>query len=408
MPQDIRAIVDIPVLPADSAEFAADPFGFLEEARKVHPWVARFSEGYVVHGYDESVELLADETNLQIGYGAIIDYYHVRGSMWARFMDEMMLAVSGDTHQRLRGSVVHGFTPRRANRERETMRRVISSLLDEWVPRGEFDFAQFAAQFPVAVMCSVLGVSASVLPQIIGALENHTRALTFAPDAKPYFMKGWDVLWEFADSTIRARETSGEIDPDALLDTLLAAKHAGELDDTELRFMLILLLIAGYDTSKNQLTVTMNLLLDRPGIYERCAEDVQYCRRVMEESLRFSSVVSNYRFALRDFKYRGVQFTKGDTIVMALPLAGRDPDVFSDPSRFDPLRENADRHIAFGRGAHICLGQFLARNQLQEGLHLIAQRIRKPRRAGPVQWRPFLGVGGIASLPISFETDQND
>src|SRR3546814_3614933 len=62
------------------------------------------------------------------------------------------------------------------------------------------------------------------------------------------------------------------------------------------------------------------------------ADDVQYCRRVLEESLRFSSVVSNYRFALRDFEYRGVRFTKGDTIVMALPLTGRDPEVFPDRS----------------------------------------------------------------------------
>lgn len=406
MAQESKASLDIPILAVESAEFAADPYRFLDEARKVHPWAARFSEGIIVHGYDEAVELLADEANLLIGYGAIIDFYDVRGSMWARFMDEMMLAVSGDTHKRLRGSVAHGFTPQRAMRERETMQNVISGLLDEWAPRGEFDFAKFAAQFPVAVMCSLLGVSTSVLPQIIGALENHTRALTFAPDAKPYFMAGWDVLWEFADKTVTAREASGRSDPDSLLDTLISAKNAGEFDETNLRFMLILLLIAGYDTSKNQLTVMMNQLIERPEIYERCSNDVQYCRRVVEESLRFSSVVSNYRFAVRDFEYRGVRFTKGDTVVMALPLTGRDPEMFPDPSRFDPMRQNAHRHAAFGRGTHICLGQFLARIQLQEGLHLIARRLRYPKRNGEVQWRPFLGVGGIASLPISFETDQ--
>jgi cytochrome P450 len=403
MTQAANATIEIPTIPAERSEFAADPFRFLDEARKVHPWVARFSGGYLVHGYDESVELLADEANLRIGYGAVIDYYGIRGSMLARFLDEVMLSVTGETHRRLRGSVAHGFTPRRANRERETMQRVMAELLEEWGPRGEFDFADFAAQFPVSVMCSLVGVSTSVLPEIVGALENHTKVLTMAPDVKSDFMTGWDVLWEFADSTIKAREASGEVDPDALLDTLIAAKNADEFDETNLRFMLILLLIAGYDTSKNQLTVTMNLLLDRPEIYERCAEDSRYCLRVIEESLRYSSVVSNYRFAVRDFEYRGVRFAKGDTVVMTLPLAGRDPEVFPNPERFDPDRENAGRHIAFGRGAHICLGQFLARTQLQEGLHLIARHIRNPRRSGPVQWRPFLGVSGIASLPISFD-----
>lgn len=398
----IAEATSVPLIPTDSPDFAADPYRIVDEARKVHPWAARFSEGYIVHGYDESVELLTDVSNLRIGYGAIIDYYGVRGTMWARFMDEMMLSVSGDTHKRLRDSVAHGFTPQRAKQEQETIRRVVSGLLDEWVCKEQFDFVQFAAQFPVSVMLSMLGVSASVLPQIIGALESHTKALTFAPDARQYFMSGWDVLWEFADTTVKEREASGETDADALLDTLIAAKAEGRIDETDLRFMLILLLIAGYDTSKNQLAVTMNILLDRPEIYERCAEDVNYCRRVIEESLRYSSVVSNYRFAVRDFEYRGVRFAKGDTIVMALPLAGRDPGVFPDPSRFDPDRANAHRHIAFGRGPHICLGQFLARYQLQEGLNLVAQRIRKPKRNGAVQWRPFLGVGGIASLPISF------
>ncbi|MBV1918086.1 MAG: cytochrome P450 [Sphingomonadaceae bacterium] len=393
----------IPILPSETPAFARDPYRYLEEARKEHPWLARFAEGYVVHGYQESIDLLTDEKNLRIGYDMIIDFYGVRGSMWARFMNEMMLAVSGETHRLLRGSVAHAFTPKRAKRERESMRRVMNELLDKWAPAGNFDFAQFSAQFPVSVMCAILGISTDVLPQITAALDNHTKSLTFDPDAKPHFMAGWDVLWDFADRTVREHEASGERDPEALLSSLIEAKNAGHLDETNLRFMLILLLIAGYDTSKNQLSVAMNLLLDRPEIYERCARDTDYCRDIVEESMRYSSVVSNYRFALRDFTFGGVEFKEGDTIVMALPLSGRDPSVFPEPERFDPQRENARRHIAFGRGAHICLGQFIARYQLQEGLHLIAQRLKNPRRAGEVQWRPFLGVGGIKSLPIAFD-----
>ena len=386
----------------DSPDFWKDPYAYLEEARQSNPWIARFQQGYIVYGFDEMVKLLTDEENLRIGYGMIIDFYGVRGTMWARFMDEMMLAVSGDVHRQLRNSVSRAFTPRRANRERETMRRVVGQLLDKWAPLGSFDFAEFAAHFPISVMCALLGVSTDELPEILSALENHTRSLTFDPAAKPYFMAGWDVLWAFADRTVKAREKSGLGDPDSLLDTLIETKNSGELDETNLRFMLILLLIAGYDTSKNQLTVTMNLLLDRPEMYARCAEDLQFCRAVTEESLRHSSVVSNYRFALRDFTYNGVQFREGDTLVMALPLGDRDPSIFDDPGEFRPGREKVNHHLAFGRGAHICLGQFLARNQLQEGLHLIAQRLKNPARAGRVEWRPFLGVGGIKSLPVKF------
>jgi cytochrome P450 len=88
---------------------------------------------------------------------------------------------------------------------------------------------------------------------------------------------------------------------------------------------------------------------------------------------------------------------------MAPPLANRDPAMFPDPGTFDPERENLGRQVAFGRGEHICIGQYLARNQLQEGLHLIARRLRNPRVTGEVEWRPFLGAWGLRTLPIAFD-----
>jgi cytochrome P450 len=167
--------------------------------------------------------------------------------------------------------------------------------------------------------------------------------------------------------------------------------------------MVLTVAVAGYDTSKNQLGMTMKLLLDRPDLYQRCAEDLVFCRKVTEESLRHSAIATPYREVARDFVYGDFRFRKGDTIVMAPPLANRDPAVFASPGVFDPDRENASRHVAFGRGAHICIGQYIARNQLQEGLHLIAQRLRNPRLAGEIEWRPFLGAWGPKHLPIAFD-----
>ena len=394
---------DLPVLPVETAEFSADPDPFLKAARAVHPWLARFSQGYVVHGYQECCDLLADSENMICGFGPIIDFYDVRGSMWARFMEEIVISRSGADHARLRASVNLAFTPRRANRERELMQRVITDLLDEWAPRGHFDFAHFASVFPVTVMCGLLGVSAEPIPRMRDALENQLKSLTMDPAAKPLFMAGWDVLWDFADTAVHEREASGQFDEDSLLDSLIAAKNRGELDETELRFMVLTVFVAGYDTSKNQLTVTMNLLLSRPDIYQRCAEDLQFCRKVTEESLRHTAIASPPRAVLRDFTYGGLTFRAGEMLVLSPPLANRDPRMFPDPERFDPERENRDRHVAFGRGAHICLGQYIARNQLQEGLHLIARRIRNPRLTGPVEWRPFLGAWGPKSLPIAFD-----
>jgi cytochrome P450 len=83
-------------------------------------------------------------------------------------------------------------------------------------------------------------------------------------------------------------------------------------------------------------------------------------------------------------------------------VSGRDP-VIPNSTTFDPTREHSVRHIAFGRGAHMCLGQHIARTQIEEGFHLIAQTMKNPRRIGTSAWRPFFGVWGLKGLPIEID-----
>ena len=395
---------ELPLLPIDTPAFATDPQPFYEEARRQHPWLARFSQGFAVHGYEAHVELMADDENLIPGLGPIVDFYGMRGTLWGRFMEEMVISTSGDLHTRLRASVQHAFTPRRANQVRSMMQRVITQLLDEWAPKGSFDFAEFAAYFPITVMFGLLGVSAEPIERIRHAIEAHVATLSIDLATKPGMLVAWEELWSFADTLIKDREARGGFDDESMLDTLIAAKNAGQLDEIELRFMVLTVIIAGYDTSKNQLTWTMKLLIDRPEMYARCAEDKEFCGRVVNESLRLCGIASPYRAAARDFTYGGVDFRQGDIVIFGTSLAGRDPAMFSDPLTFDPDRPNAARHVALGRGAHICLGQYIAKNQLQEGIHLICQRLRNPRIVGDVTWRPFVGAWGLKTLPIAFDS----
>jgi cytochrome P450 len=166
---------------------------------------------------------------------------------------------------------------------------------------------------------------------------------------------------------------------------------------------LMVLLLAGYDTSKNVLTLTMHTLLQHPHMWERCAADQPYCIKVVDEILRHSAITTPYRLLTEDVEYEGILFPKGTLLCFATPLTGRDPTVFPDAMEFEPERPRTTRHLAFGRGMHICLGQYLAKAQLEEGLHLIAQRLRNPRLAGEATWRPFLGAWGLRTLPIAFQ-----
>lgn len=395
--------MDLPTLPVERPEFAADPMRYVNAARVRHPWLARFQMGYVVFGYQAAKDLLAMDDKMSVHFEGIVEHFGAQGTDWARFMSEILPTVDGPKHARLRSSVAVAFTPRRANQVRPLMRQVISGLLDEWGPKGAFDFAEFASYFPVTVMCGVLGMSAEPIRSIREALETQVASMSRNRDLLPAILSAHRVLWNFADTLVTERERSGQFDENSLLDALIEAKKVGGLDETELRDMVIVLLLAGYDTSKNALTLTMHTMLDRPQMWRRCAEDAEFCKSVVQEMLRHTSITSPCRTLREDVEYEGILFPKGTLLCFALSLTGRDPTVFSDPMEFRPERVQSPRHIAFGRGAHFCLGQHLATAQLEEGIHLIAQRLANPRLAGEVSWRPFLGAWGLRTLPISFD-----
>jgi cytochrome P450 len=284
---------------------------------------------------------------------------------------------------------------------RPTMRATVSALLDEWAPKGAFDFAKFAANFPVRVMFGLIGADPAKLPPILGAMEVQGSSFNMIVENMPQIEESYQVLWRFVDELIAERgPNAGKGD---LLDDLIEANTNGTLNDKELRQMLIFLFAAGYDTSKNLLTLLMYSMIQNPDIWKRCAEDLDYCRKVVKEQLRHTSPSNTYRVVTKDFEYRGVRFPAGTMLIFPLGISGRDERVFADPMKFDPDRQGRAGTLAFGRGMHICLGQFLAQANVEEGTHLIAQRITNPRLTGEPEWRTFAGVWGIKSLPIEFD-----
>jgi cytochrome P450 len=100
------------------------------------------------------------------------------------------------------------------------------------------------------------------------------------------------------------------------------------------------------------------------------------------------------------FTYRDVEIPAGTMLVFPLSVSGRDNEVFQQPHVFDPERSEKNPSQGFGRGMHMCIGQFLAIANVEEGLHQIAQRIIDPQLVGEVKWKLFPGVWGITSLPI--------
>ncbi len=393
----------LPHLPLEDPAFAVDPMPYIEAARCQHPWLAKCDFGYVVHEYRAIRDLAYMDDKFRPSMDTITQIMGAKGTPWGEFMDNLMLAKSGAEHARIRGSVAVSFTPKNINRYRPLMRERISQLLDEWVPKGGFDFAEFAAYFPITVMFGLIGAAPAALPGIRKSLETQGLSANLIRSMLPDLEAAYQVLWKYVHELIVERQRAGGGNDEDVLNTLIAARAAGQLDDAELHNLLIFLFAAGYDTSKNMLTLTLHMMLKHPDTWARCAIDRPFCDKVVDEMLRHTSVSSLYRMSTQEVIYRDVLFPLNTLLFMPLNLSGRDPAAFAEPMEFRPERTGENRHMAFGRGLHMCLGQYLARAQIQEAIHLIAQRIIKPRLAGEVTWRPFPGVWGIRSLPIVFE-----
>lgn len=396
--------LDLPYLAVDQDWFAADPYPHFAAAREKHPWLANSPFGYVINDYRAIRDFFHGEDKFAPPYGGLIDVMNAHGTAWGRFQTHHLLAITGEEHKRIRGILAPAFTPRQANRHRGIMREVISDLLDEWVPKREFDFEEFASYFPITVMCRLLGAAPDTIQPIRSSLEALGLSVCMDPQFLPTLEEATLVLDDFVHQFVADRRAGKRTtEEEDLLDLLLRGQDEGGLTDRELADILIFLFVAGYDTSKNILTIMMSLLVDRPEMFARCAEEIEYCRKVITETFRHQSTAPALRMLGQDWVYRDVELAKGSMIWFPLNVIGRDPRTAEDAETFDPDRKHINPPIPFGLGGHICLGQYIARAQMEEGLHLIARRITNLSSSGPAGWRPFPGTWGIRGLPIAFD-----
>ena len=398
------AELELPHLAMEDPGFGENPWPHFEAARRQHPFLATCKFGLVVSEYQAMKDLLWMDDSLRMALGDIVEMMNAKGSWWGKFQEDMILNQHGAEHKRLRDVLAPAFTPRQAIKHRPLMREQIGKLLDIWAPKGAFDFEEFASHFPVSVITRLIGAPQSLIPELLEALETLGQSLNMDPDFMAKLQSAAKLMYDtMADLVARRRAGERLSDDEDMLDILIATHDGGGITMDELLNLLILLFVAGYDTSKNAMTLMLNELIDRPDDYRRCAEDPAFCAKVVEENFRYTTTANVPRQTARDIEYRGVLIPKDMMLFFPLSVAGRDPGVAPDADRFDPARDQKNRHIAFGRGQHMCLGQHIARAQIEEGLHLMAQRLKNPRRTGPSGWRPFFGTWGMRGLPIAFD-----
>jgi len=314
-----------------------------------------------------------------------------------------MLFADPPDHTRLRSLVSKAFTPKRVEALRPHIVELVDDLLDAAAERGAMDVvADLAFPLPVIVICELLGVPVADRDELKAWSRDLARTIDpiiSEADAMQAAMAGMHFV-NYLNHLIDERRQSPN---DDLLSALIAVEDEGErLTHQELLVNTILLFVAGHETTQNLIGNGVLALLSHPEQMTWLRVDPALERSAVEEVLRYDSPVQvTARIFTEDGSVAGVPIPAGETVILLLGSAHRDPEQFEDPDRFDIRRENAGRNLAFGHGIHHCLGAPLARVEGQIAIGRLVRRFPRLALAGePVRAEMFT-LRGLASLPVA-------
>jgi cytochrome P450 len=331
------------------------------------------------------------------------DYFEPQlGDGW----DPAFLVLDPPDHTRLRRLATPAFTPKQIGGYREGIEKVVHRLLDAAVARGEsegrFDLmAEVARPLPIYVIADLLGI-----PEVdIDRLARYGNALGVSLDgirsvqhARELQLAIGELQELFAELMEERRRAPGN----DVISRLVVALGEQKLSVGELLQMCALLLVAGFETTVNLIGNGAYALLSHRSQWDALrADPAGLAPKAVEETLRYDSPVQlTERIAHEDVEIGGRAIPKGRAVLLLTGAAGRDPEVFADPSRFDLERAAAAEHLAFSSGIHYCLGASLARLEGAVVFQALAERLPELRLASRVTRRKTVTLRGLAELPV--------
>jgi cytochrome P450 PksS len=314
-----------------------------------------------------------------------------------------MLNQDGPDHTRLRTLVHKAFTPHLIEQLRSRIQSVCDQLLDELATNGRMELMSgYALPLPLTVIGELLGIPTEVRDR----LHSLSRS-TFSAANMLGVVRSWPDQ-RLLISRIRKLVAERRRDPrDDLITALVQAEEAGDkLTEQELVGTIALLMVAGYETTVNLIGSGALTLLEHPEQRELLERNPALAPSAVEELLRYTSPldIATQRFAREDLTIDSVKISQGHLVVAVLGSANHDETQFPDPETFDITRQ-PNKHLAFGQGAHFCLGAPLARLEGQIAFTTLFRRfpnLRLAQAPESLRWRKSLIIRGLEELPVAF------
>jgi cytochrome P450 len=388
-------------------------------------WYARTSYGLAVLRYDQ-VSRLIRHPALRQGSRLWPAHHGITSGPFADWWASWVLNLEGEAHQRMRRLLSPAFSRRIVEALRPRFADLAGELADSFTSTGRCEFmADFAEPYAARVIAIMLGIAEQEWRTI--AAESATVGLAMGVRIRehlPRIEAALAALYDYADAVIAARER----DPRDDLVTSLVKSQADDggltgagltgagltgagLTRAELRDGLVLLIFGGFDTTRNQLGLAMQVFLEHPGQWRLLGERPELAAAAVEEVMRIRPTTTWVtREALADFTFDDLDIEAGTTIHLFCESAGTDTAQAGSGQAgggdFDITATGRPPHFGFGGGIHYCLGHYVARADMATALTVLAGRLGDPRPAGEAAWLPDSGNTGPVRLPISFTADQ--
>lgn len=386
-----------------------DPFPVYERLRAEQPvapatWPAQLrGGGFIVTRYDDVVRVHTDKvfSSDSNKHGTMNVPRFAPTTL--KLLTESMVFKDDPEHLRLRGLVNRAFTPKLVQSMADDVEAIVAKHLDRIAARGTVDLVEeFAVQIPLEVISRMLGVDDEDAEQFHRWMKRFAESTTTGPLA---LIRALPTARKMRQMFERLAEKRRRQPDDRLITALVQAQDEGDrLDDTELQAMILLLLLAGHDTTSNLIGTATVALLDHPDQLARLRAEPNLIDAAVEELLRFTSPVpcGAPRFTLEDVELSGTVLPAGSKVLAMLISANRDESAFTDP---DALRLDRvpNKHLAFAFGPHFCLGNQLARLEARAALLGLVQRFDEielavDRSALTIKRSPSLR--GYRNLPL--------
>lgn len=394
-----------------SKEFQTNPYQLYLRLREHDPVMAmdyRFiGQTFFVTRYDDVVTVLKDPrfSNEQRKLSGARDWSKnplIPGIV--RSFANTMVMVDEPDHARLKNLVHKGFTPRMIQQMATRIDEISHSLLDQAAKKQPADLiADFALPLPLIIISEMMGVPLKERDRFNRLIKSFLKA-TSSPSTLTMLAQfpNTFALDRFFRDLITLRRSDPQND---LITALVQAEEQGDkLSEDELVAMLLLLLLAGHETTVNLLGNGTLALMEHPDQLNALTSDLSLLDSAIEEILRFTGPVQHVaqRYALEDVDLSGHRIPKGSTVIVGIASANRDEAVFKNADQFNVTR-SPNRHIAFGMGIHYCLGAPLARLEAKIAFTVLLTRFPRLKLAVPsdqLVWQGAPSMRGLESLPL--------